>query len=97
MLVSRAMVVYPTGVLYGKEWPRGGSHVVFWSGLRGCVTLALVLVLPDTYEGGADPLKAFLLPVVFGCVLLTLLLQATTMRPLIHLLGCATPSDDKRA
>ena len=97
MLVSRALVVYPTGFLYGRDWPRGGSHVVFWSGLRGCVTLALVLVLPDTFDGGADPLKAFLLPVVFGCVLLTLLLQATTMRPLIHLLGCVTPSEDKRA
>ena len=97
MLISRALVVYPTGVFYGKNWPRGGTHVVFWSGLRGCVTLALVLVLPDTFAGGADPLKSFLLPVVFGCVLLTLLLQATTMRPLIHLLGCVGSTEDKRA
>ena len=95
MLISRALVVYPTGFLYGKDWPRGGSHVVFWSGLRGCVTLALVLVLPDTYDGGADSLKSFLLPVVFGCVLLTLLLQATTMRPLIRLLGCVAPSEEE--
>ena len=35
MLISRALVVYPTGVFYGKNWPRGGTHVVFWSDFEG--------------------------------------------------------------
>ena len=52
----------------------------------GQITLALVLVLPDNIEGRPDALKEFLLPLVFGVVLLTLILQATTMRPLIKLL-----------
>ena len=88
MLVSRAIVVYPAGISYGKDWPRGASHVVFWAGLRGCVTLALVLTLPASYIGVSSELKNFMLPVIFGVVLLTLLLQATTMGPLIRLTGC---------
>ena len=56
----------------------------------GCVTLALVLVLPDNIDGSPDSLKAFVLPVVFGVVLLTLILQATTMSPLVRLV---TPRD----
>lgn len=86
MLVARAIVVYPFGWL-AKPWPRGGSNIVCWAGLRGCVTLALVLVLPDSILTVPDALKEFLLPVIFGVVLLTLILQATTMRMVIHLVG----------
>lgn len=89
MLLARALVVYPCGRLTGAWTVRGGT-VVFWSGLRGCVTLALVLVLPDNINGDPDALKEFVLPVVFGVVLLTLILQATTMRPLTKLV---TPRD----
>ena len=88
MLASRAIVVYPAGISYGKNWPRGASHVVFWSGLRGCVTLALVLTLPASYIGVTPELKNFMLPVIFGAVLLTLLLQGTTIRTIIRLSGC---------
>ncbi|MEE3002003.1 MAG: sodium:proton antiporter [Planctomycetota bacterium] len=94
MLVSRALVVYPAGISYGKDWPRGASHVVFWSGLRGCVTLALVLTLPASYIGVTPELKNFMLPVIFGVVLLTLLLQGTTMRSLIKLSGCMENKTD---
>ena len=93
MLVSRAMVVYPAGALYGRDWPRGGSHIVFWSGLRGCVTLALVLLLPDTLDTEMNQLKSFFLPIVFGTVLLTLLLQSTTMRLLIRRTGCVVSDE----
>ena len=88
MLLARAIVVYPAGISYGKAWPRGASHVVFWSGLRGCVTLALVLTLPASYTGVSPELKNFMLPTIFGVVLITLLLQGTTMRTVIRLSGC---------
>ncbi len=93
MQVARAIVVYPSGYLLGTWSPRGGT-VIMWSGLRGCVTLALVLVLPDNIDGSPDQLKQFVLPVVFGVVLLTLILQATTMRPMISLLGLPTDPKD---
>ena len=96
MLIARAMVVYPSGHI-SNAWDSRGGTVVFWSGLRGCVTLALVLVLPDNIDGRPDALKEFLLPLVFGVVLLTLILQATTMRPLIKLLRVDAQATDDDA
>lgn len=93
MLLGRALVVYPAGAVYGRSWPKGGSHIVFWSGLRGCLTLALVLLLPDDIHDEPNKLKSFLLPIVFGTVLLTLLLQSTTMAWLIRRTGCARPDE----
>ncbi|MDG2199800.1 MAG: sodium:proton antiporter [Phycisphaerales bacterium] len=96
MLLARALVVFPCGH-FSKAWNARGGTIVFWAGLRGCVTLALVLVLPDNVEGRPDALKEFLLPLVFGVVLLTLILQATTMRPLFKLLRIEEQGDSADA
>jgi CPA1 family monovalent cation:H+ antiporter len=71
-LVARALMVYPLAFFYGRHWPRGWKHVVFWSGLKGSIPLALVLGLPLE---PLRPLREFLVPVVFGVVLVSLLLQ----------------------
>ena len=70
----------PLAFLYGRHWPSGWKHVVFWAGLKGSIPLALVLGLPlDTLR----PLREFLVPVVFGVVLVSLLLQGLTIPALI--------------
>jgi CPA1 family monovalent cation:H+ antiporter len=82
-LVGRALVVY---VLLGgasRAWirpglaeavPTGWLHVLFWSGLRGAVAVAMALSLP------ADvPQRGLLQEITFGVVLFTLLFQATTI------------------
>jgi CPA1 family monovalent cation:H+ antiporter len=80
-LVARAVMVYPLAFFYGRHWPSGWKHVVFWSGLKGSIPLALVLGLP------IEPLRSlreFLVPVVFGLVLVSLLLQGLTIPLLIR-------------
>ena len=87
IMVARAIMVYPTALTIGKNWPKGWKHVVFWSGLKGSIPLALVVGLP----GGE--LKQTLVPIAFGVVLVSLLLQGLTVGPLIRYMGVT--SDDQ--
>lgn len=82
-LLGRALIVY--GMLGGlgllapipgmeARFPLGWLNVVFWSGLRGAVAVAMALSLP------ADvPQRDVLQAIVFGVVLFTLLVQGTTV------------------
>jgi len=88
LLVSRAVIVY--GLLGGSAWllhrlgrlrtpmPRSWLHVIAWSGLRGAVSVALALSLPQGL-----PHREQLQGIVFGATLLTLVIQGPTARPLI--------------
>ena len=86
IMVARGVMVYPTAFTIGKHWPKGWKHVVFWSGLKGSIPLALVLGLPD------GELKNTLVPIAFGVVLVSLLLQGLTVGPLIRKVGVADDS-----
>jgi CPA1 family monovalent cation:H+ antiporter len=79
-LVARGLMVYPLAFFYGRHWPSGWKHVAFWAGLKGSIPLALVLGLPLE---PLKPLREFLVPVVFGVVLVSLLLQGLTIPALI--------------
>jgi monovalent cation/hydrogen antiporter len=57
----------------------GGGLVVSWCGMRGIVTLATALALP---EGFAQ--RDLIVFCAFGVVLGTLALQGLTLRPLLH-------------
>ncbi|MCZ6734559.1 MAG: sodium:proton antiporter, partial [Planctomycetota bacterium] len=81
ILAARGLMVYPIAFLFGRHWPSGWKHVVFWSGLKGAIPLALVLWLPES------PLRNFLLPVAFGVVLISLLLQGLTIPLLMRRTG----------
>jgi CPA1 family monovalent cation:H+ antiporter len=58
-----------------------GAAVVGWCGMRGTVTLAAALALPD----GTDPFpyRDLILVTAFGVVLGTLVVQGLTLRPLL--------------
>jgi len=58
------------------------QHVLFWGGLRGAVSLALVLSLNRNI-----PQRDILVNMTFGVVLFTLLVQATTISGLMKRLG----------
>ena len=53
--------------------PLGWLHVLFWAGLRGAVSVALVLSLP-----GDLPDRDLIGAIAFGVVLFTLLVQGST-------------------
>ncbi len=83
ILVSRALVVYAiSGLSQRYIWkiPRSFSHVMYWGGLRGAISLALALSLTGPYA-------AQLQVMTFGVVLFTLLVQGLTIERLINRLG----------
>jgi monovalent cation:H+ antiporter, CPA1 family len=85
VLLARMVVVYGIGLLVlplPPSLPLRWLHALFWAGLRGAVSLAVVLSLPLEL-----PARPLLLDMTFGVVLWTLLVQAPTMEPLLRRLG----------
>ncbi len=93
VLASRIMVIYGLGGLV--KIIRGTSnislayqHILVWGGLRGAVSLALVLSLPANFEQ-----RELLQIMAFGVVLFTLLGQGTSMQFLLKKLKLIDRSD----
>ena len=61
--------------------------VVAWSGMRGIVTLAAALALPDGSGAGGFPYRDLIILCAFCVVLSTLVIQGLTLRPLLGALG----------
>jgi monovalent cation:H+ antiporter, CPA1 family len=102
VLIARAVVVYGllAGGSALLDRARGESgpgdsgrlspawlHVIFWSGLRGAVSVALALSLPENL-----PNRDLLQGLTFGIVLFTLLVQGTTTGLVVRRAGAATPA-----
>jgi CPA1 family monovalent cation:H+ antiporter len=97
LVVVRFLWMYPAIYL---AWlgPRAGERgqrppvavptVIAWAGMRGVVTLAAALTLPPEEEvkGGEYPLELFVF-VAFAIIVLTLLIQGTTLPLLARRLG----------
>ncbi len=86
LLFSRAVVVYPVVWIKNKisdrPIPPGWSHVLFWGGLKGSLSIALVVGLPSDFL-----YRDFFLAVAFSIVLFSLVIQGLTMKPLLRKLG----------
>lgn len=92
MTVARAVSVY--GLLpisNGFSEPVNGSwqHVLFWGGLRGSLSLALVLSLPLDI-----PNRMELTAMTFGAITFSLLVQGLTVSPLLKLLKISSDDAD---
>jgi CPA1 family monovalent cation:H+ antiporter len=58
--------------------------ILGWAGLRGGDTLVMALAVPiQTASGAAFPAREMIITVAFGVILVTLLVQGFTLRPLI--------------
>jgi Na+/H+ antiporter len=62
------------------------AAVIAWCGMRGTVTLAAALALPDGPMGIRFPYRDLILFTAFSVVLVTLVLQGMTVRPLMRVL-----------
>jgi CPA1 family monovalent cation:H+ antiporter len=94
VLVARALVVYGLALVanrLGERIPLRWQHVLTWGGLRGAITLALALSLPDRLGQAGETLRLM----AFGMVLFTLLVQGTTMGPLVRWLGLVGRSPEQ--
>lgn len=88
--LARAVAIYlilplALGAAQRRSLQRDHKLVMLWGGLRGAVTLALVLGVKDNVLIAAEVRHAVAV-LATGFVLFTLLVQATTLRPLIRLL-----------
>jgi monovalent cation/hydrogen antiporter len=79
---------------YGAHYPRpmalptvGTGLLISWCGMRGIVTLAAALALPDGDPAHAFPHRDLIVFCAFCVVLSTLIVQGATLRPLLKLLG----------
>ena len=61
--------------------PLAVPFIMSWAGLRGVVSLAIALSLPEEFPG-----RDFILAVTFAVILVTVLVQGTTLAPLVRLL-----------
>jgi CPA1 family monovalent cation:H+ antiporter len=60
-----------------------GGIVISWCGMRGIVTLATALALPDGDDGATFPYRDLIVFTAFCVVFGTLVLQGLTLRPLL--------------
>jgi CPA1 family monovalent cation:H+ antiporter len=86
MFVTRAIAVFGLGWLSNwlvkSEISLPDRTVIWWGGLRGSVSIALALSVPDVL---AD--RTQIIAIVFGAVLFTLLVQGLTAKSLLETLG----------
>lgn len=92
VLAGRVLTVYgliPISNLLSARIPLRWQHVMVWGGMRGALSLALVLSIGKNF-----PYRDQLLTMTFGVVAFTIVVQGITMKPLIRLLGIGKNNED---
>ncbi|MBE2251862.1 MAG: Na+/H+ antiporter [Myxococcus sp.] len=87
---ARALVVFFVGFLLRRTreaFPFKWAAVLTWGGLRGGLSMVLVLGLP------ALPHRDLIITMTFGVVIVSILLQGLTMGPLLKRLGLVGQRD----
>ena len=87
--VTRALVVVAVSRSLRRSseaMPTSWTWVLAWSGLRGPLSMVLVLDLPESL-----PERHLLVDITSGVVVLSILLQGSTMTPLLRRLGIVEP------
>jgi Na+/H+ antiporter len=92
VVVSRFLWIFPTTYISRALSPslrRRDPYppisvpiVMSWAGMRGVVSLAAALALPEEFPG-----RDFILATTFAVILVTVLVQGATLAPLIRVLG----------
>jgi len=88
---ARAFIIYILLPLLNRFGARqkvslGYQTIMFWGGLRGAVSLALALIVLET-DAMPEEGRAFIAVLVTSYVLFTLIVQATTIQPVMRLFG----------
>jgi monovalent cation:H+ antiporter, CPA1 family len=75
--MGRALAVYPLMAIVGKfdrSIPFKWQHILFFGNIKGSLSMALVLSLPNSIAG-----REYLIAVVFGVVLVSLMFQGLSL------------------
>jgi CPA1 family monovalent cation:H+ antiporter len=86
--LARTLVTYALAAMLPsrERLPARWTAVLAWSGLRGGLAMVLALSLPDTLAQ-----HNFIVTLTFGVVILSILLQGSTVAPLLRWLGITRP------
>lgn len=82
---GRAVLLYGVGPIvdqFAERVPRAYKHVMVWGGLRGSLSMVLILTLPADYVH-----RPMLITLVFGVVAGSLFIQGLTIGKLMDRLG----------
>jgi CPA1 family monovalent cation:H+ antiporter len=82
MLIARAVAVYGWCLPLRRTKdavPGIVQHLLVWGGLRGALSIALVLALPADF-----PDRSIVIAAVFNAVVFSIIVQGVTVSPLIH-------------
>jgi CPA1 family monovalent cation:H+ antiporter len=93
VLAGRALSVYgllPLSNLIGPKVSLKWQHMLVWGGMRGALSLALALSLPNSF-----PYRSQFLTITFGVVAFTIVVQGVTIKPLIRALKIAGVEEDE--
>ncbi|GAA2001915.1 Na+/H+ antiporter [Nakamurella flavida] len=103
LVILRAAAMFTASAVVGRRARRAGSAtpygwresaVASWAGMRGVVTVATALALPEVVRGGGPfPAREEVVLVSLLVVLVTLVLQGLTLTPLVKGLGVAEEVD----
>lgn len=91
-LVARAVSIYGFAS-FSQDIPLKWKHILFWGGLRGAITLALALSLPES--SSLAEARGTLQAMAFGTVLFTLLVQGISTDWLVRRLKLVQRSDSQ--
>jgi monovalent cation:H+ antiporter, CPA1 family len=75
-----------------ERFPPAWTAVLTWGGLRGALSMVLILGLPATF-----PHRDLLVTMTFGVVIVSILVQGLTMSPILRWLGVVRPDEDRTA
>ena len=97
VMIARASTIYTlvpatTRLFSLPHVSVGERHIMWWGGLKGGLAIAIVLSVPNDLPG-----RELLLNMTLGVVIFSLLINATTIRPLIKKLGIDRLSEDEKA
>jgi CPA1 family monovalent cation:H+ antiporter len=105
LVLSRAAAMFTAAAVAGRRARRQGSAtpagwreaaVTSWAGMRGVVTVATALALPQAVNDGSPfPDRTVVVLVALLVVLATLVLQGLTLAPLIRRLHVAAQGDPR--
>ncbi len=90
ILVARLLSIYGLSWV-GEHIPLSWKHVMYWGGLRGAVSLALALGLPESL----GPVREQMQVMAFGVVLFTLLVQGGSMPWVLKWLNIGSRDEQK--